>query len=538
MLIFVTSGTVIYYLFFHAMQTEEEGPDYGLPDPEPIESSEGYGISASHPLAVKAGMEVLDNGGNAVDAAIAVSYALGVVEPYGSGIGGGGEMIVLEAGDDEPVIYDYRETAPLTGSIPEYHTGIPGFVKGMEVVHEDFGTAPLEDLIEPAAGLAEGGFKVDTNLNDRLKAAAYRMPVDNLENFYPDGMAIGVNETLEQPELAETLRQIQEEGSEAFYSGELADALLDKAETFNPADLKNYAVVKSKAVSGEFEGYEIISGPPPISGITLIQSLQMAELLNLDSVQDNEADFIHLVGEISKKAYEDRTENIADPAFGKGIPDKLTKEEYAKELAEEISIGELSEDYEVNDSLADKEDHDNTTHFVIVDKEGTMVSATHTLSNFFGSGQFVSGYFLNNMLSNFSMSEGKINSPEPGKRPRSFTTPTIIRNDDMLMGIGTPGGKRIPAIMTQVLIRQLMYEDTLEEALEAPRFYAEGETIYVEEGFDSEALDELRDMGYEVAFRESSFFFGGVQALVIDYEDNQLYGGADPRRGGIWQVKE
>lgn len=537
MVSFLIIGAITYFSIFDFNLMGKE-PDYDVIQSAPLESTSGYGVSASHPLAVKVGMDVLENGGNAVDAAVAISYALGVVEPYGSGIGGGGAMLVLEDGSKKAVAYDYREVAPLTGEIPPSYAGIPGFVKGMEVIHEDFGSLPMEDLIQPSIDLARNGFVADSYLNERLRAAAYRMPVKDLPHLYPGGEPIKVNKLLKQPELAETLTLIKKKGSNAFYTGEISEDILRKVQTFTAVDLKNYSVMKFDAVTGKFGELEVFSAPPPVSGTSLIQSLQMAEILNLESTKTNKADFMHLTSEIIKTVYQDRLQTIGDPTFYNGYNQEILSMEYSEKLAKGISVDRLSDNYEINDSIADLEDHDNTTHFVVVDKEGTMVSATNTLGNFFGSGVYVDGFFLNSQLSNFSMSAKSINKAEPGKRPRSFISPTILRNDEYLMGIGSPGGKRIPMVIAQVILRHTYFDEPIQDAIDAPRFYAEKNRIYVEKGYPKTVLDELRSRGYNITLKDSATFFGSVQTIIVDKEKNVIYGGADTRRNGVWQVAE
>lgn len=527
----------VYFSGFEFKTLSKEAND-AVKQSAQAEGINGYGVSASHPLAVKVGMDILEKGGNAVDAAIAISYTLGVVEPYGSGIGGGGVMLVLENGSDKAVVYDYRETAPISGEIPPSNAGVPGFVKGMEVIHADLGSLPMKDLIQPAINYAKKGFKVDSYFHGRLKAAANRMPVEDLPHLYPKGEAVKKDKVLKQPELARTLTLIRDQGSDAFYTGTISKAILKEIESFSPVDLRNYSVIKRNAVHGQFGNLEVISAPPPVSGITAIQSLQMADILKLETTKNNEADFIHLTSEITKAAYQDRLKNIADPAFYSGFSEEILTMNYSKNLARDISLDNLSDDYEVIDSLADLEDHDNTTHFVVVDKEGNMVSATNTLGNFFGSGVYVNGFFLNSQISNFSMLPDGINSIEPGKRPRSFSSPMILRNDDYLMGIGSPGGKRIPAVVSQVILRHFYFNEPLQEAIDHPRFYSEKNIIYVENGFPKKVLEDLSSRGYEVVVKKSPSFYGAVQAIIVDKKENIIYGGADKRRNGFWQAGE
>src|SRR5699024_5856386 len=431
------------------------------------------GVSASHPAAVEVGIDVLENGGNAVDAAIAVSYVLSVVEPYASGVGGGGETLIY-ADDMEPVSYQYKDVAPQSGDIPPNYTGVPGFVKGMEEMHKDYGTLPMEELIDPAITYAEEGFKINQDLRERLAFASYRLPIDKLPHLFTNGEPAPKGTVIEQPELAETLRAIQKGGADAFYKGEVGDKLVNHVDGLTKEDLEQYTVAKTAPVQGEFNGYQVYSASPPMSGITLIQSLDMAEQYQkvLTDEQLTETDYIHLVSEVSKQAYKDRQAKIGDPNFTDMNMEELVYEDNIEQLAEGINSDEITTDFEVNDSPADEKDYDNTTHFVIIDQDGMVVSTTNTLSNFFGSGDYVDGYFLNNSLENFSTKESSLNYKEGGKVPRSFIAPTILVNDEKVIGIGSPGGKRIPSIMTDVLIKTVLLDKDIDEAIKEPRFFA------------------------------------------------------------------
>lgn len=534
--IIVVAGLVFVYAQQGMFEEEVTNTDYGVEQSETMNSSEGYGVSASHPLAVEAGMKVLEEGGNAADAAVVVAYVLGTVEPYGSGIGGGGEMLIYPHNADEPTVYEYRETAPESGARPETFA-VPGLVRGMEELNNDFGSMDMQDLIQPAIDYAEEGFEVDNHLVDRLGKGSYRMDVADLDAFFPNGEILEVNDTLVQPELAETLRFIQEDGADAFYDGPIADQILEKENTLQAEDLSSYTAATAEAAHGSFAGYDVYSAPPPLAGVTLIQSLQMAEQLNVASTEGNQRDYMHLIGEISKRSYDDRVQNVGDTSFTDTLPtDELTSADYTQQMADTISLDELSEDYEVNDSVSDEEDHDNTTHFVIIDQDGTMVSATHTLGNFFGSGDNVAGFFMNNQMENFSTSDDSLNSIEPGKTPRSFTSPTILTNDEKMIGIGSPGGKRIPMVMTQVLVKYLMFDEPFDEAVEDDRFYIEGNDIFTETELDKDVQSGLRARGYEIYNQTDIDFYGGIQSLVIDEESNSIYGAADSRRNGVWQA--
>ncbi len=496
-----------------------------------------FGVSAADPLAVKVGMDVLENGGNAIDAAIAVSYVLAVVEPFGSGLGGGGGMVVVPDHDESPVFYDYLVMAPGSGNIAEGSVGVPGFVKGLEQIHEELGSMPMETLLQPAIDLAEEGFQVNSILTERLQAARKRLPVNQLEHFYPGGTAIKPGEILKQQELANTIKLIQEDGSDAFYSGEIGQEITSRVQGLEMEDLHGYTVVKNEPVKGVFNGYHIYSAPPPFAGLTLIQNLQMAELMGIEKAGSESVNFVHLLAEISKKSYESRIEYIGDLHFNHVPIRKLSSVDYAKELSSTVLFNQLSKTSNNEATPADKLDHSDTTHFVIYDEEGTMVSATHTLSNFFGSGIYTEGMFLNNQLMNFNQISSSPNFLEPRKRPRSFMAPTILAKDDKpVLGIGSPGGARIPAVISQVLILSMLYEIDFQTAIEAPRFFAEDDTLYVEEQIPDEVKAELINRGYRVVVRESPAFFGGIQGLLVDHNTNELNGGADYRRNGTWEM--
>lgn len=534
--IFVFAGVIFIYAK-QGVFTSSDGPDYGLKNPKAINSEKGYGVSASHPLAVEAGMEVLENGGNAADAAVAVSYMLGVVEPYGSGIGGGGVALISESNSETPVVYQYREEAPASGAIPETFA-IPGFVKGMEKINNDLGTINMAELIEPAIKTASEGYPVNNYLVNRFEKGASRMNVPEMPDYFPNQHILEVNDDLVQPELANSLKLIQEQGSKAFYEGEIAEDILSFVDELEPADLTNYEIEVTEPAHGTFSGYDVYSAPPPLAGVSLIQMLQMAEAANIDEI-DNEVDYIHMFGEITKRAYHDRLENIGDPNFSDEIDaNKITTKDYSEQMIENFNPDKVSENYEINDSISDEEDHDNTTHFVVVDKDNMMVSATHTLGNFFGSGDYVSGFFLNNQIDNYSLSADSPNYLEPEKVSRSFTSPSILISDDKILGIGSPGGKRIPAVMGNILTKYLLLNEDWDSTIEDDRFYIEGNDIFTEIELETDLQAQLRAKGYEIYNIRETDFYGGIQALVYDKKKKELFGTADPRRPGAWQVSD
>ncbi|MBM7570750.1 gamma-glutamyltransferase [Aquibacillus albus] len=500
-----------------------------------------YAVTSDHPIATEIGMKILENGGNAVDAGIAVSYALSVLKPYSSGLGGGGVMLIHPPHVDEPVVYNYRETSPSSGRIPNGGIGVPGFVKGMEQVHSDFGSISMEALIEPSAYLAEEGIIVSKTLENRLNGAAYRMPVDELDDFYPGGTAIRSGNKLVQSELANTLRLIQQNGKSAFYEGKLAENMAATA-GMNVEDLKSYKVKVEAPLKGSFSGYNVFAPQPPTGGIMLIQTLQMAEALGVKNIDVESAEYIHLIGEISRRSYQDRLEHVGDPAFVQVPVEKIIDSSYTKEMAQEIRMDKQNQSFlSPLDSKADENDEGNTTHFVVVDGDGMMVSATNSLSNFFGSGEYVNGVFLNNQLDNFSNSQHSPNAYEPGKRPYSYISPSIFAKEgEPVIGIGSAGGRRITTTLLDVITRIIYFDETLEDAVNKQRFFVEynTETLSLESSVSNAMEQSFHQLGYVIDYSKYASYFGSVQTLMIDYDSKTITGGSDSRREGGWSSRK
>lgn len=487
-----------------------------------------YGVSSSNALATEVGMKVLQQGGNAVDAAIAVSYTLSVVEPYGSGIGGGGGMLIHNSKYNTSTFLNYREYAPYSKKYKENDIGVPGFVKGMEEASKKYGTLPIEKLIQPAIDYAEGGFEVDSNLHYRLDVASYSMEVSRLKHFYPDGLAIEEGDKLIQKELAQTLIAIQKNGSVAFYNGELSQYVSD-ASGIKLEDIQNYEVTEQKPVIDKWKKYNIITAPPPFSGITLIQFLKLSDKLSIPDPKKDIEGYINKLCEIKKVAYKDRFDNIGDPLVNNMQHENLASDQYVDSLYNKIS----------NTNLEVQEDeHESTTHFVVIDKDGMIVSCTNTMSNFFGSRTYTSGFFLNSTLSGLNNNSSSLNCYEPGKRPRTYTCPTIITdNSNLLMGIGSAGGTRIPQVVNQVLLGYFRNNQDIKDSITSPRYILEENTVYTEERLTPNVKNVLEAKGYNVVYKKENFFYGSVQALLLKKDEKKIYGGADFRRQGVYQTK-
>ena len=560
---------------------EEEAAD----EPEPFPDI--YGVSAIHPLAAEVGMAIMEEGGNAVDAAIAVSFMLNVVEPYGSGIGGGGLMLVHERFEGATT-YDYREAAPVTGNENSLYA-VPGLVKGMELAYREQGSGNVSwaDLVAPAARTAREGFEVGNVLHEQIANYTRYVQFDTEANrnmYYPGGQPIPVNDVLVQEELADTLEVIMNEGAEGFYEGAIAEAM-QEAFGFSEEDLTGYEAEITEPASAETAHYTIHGGPSPSSGSVVLQAFQMAERLDLERVLSDdelndvrerlEADgiedeptlgsllrddafmhaYIHLLTEITDIAYEERLDNLGDPAFEQIDHSIFTSDETIDRLLEKLYDRQTVQADPLRatalyDAPGEESNSEHTTHFVILDSDGMMASATNSLGQFFGSGRYSDGIFINSQMENFSDVDTSPNRFEPGKRPRSFVAPIIFeQHGQAVLGIGSPGGRRIPAMVLQTIMQYgFGTEDgealTLQEAIERPRFYTEDGVVHVEERLEDSINQQLRDpnvfRGYTVIEHGSPLFYGGIQglgvALTEDGDVENLFGGGDPRRRGVWQI--
>ncbi|HFK1472862.1 TPA: gamma-glutamyltransferase family protein [Bacillus paranthracis] len=489
-------------------------------------SDESYGVSASNPLVVEEGMKIIRNGGNAVDAAIAISYMLGVVEPYASGVGGGGGMLISFK-DGQKKFIDYRETAPSFTNGQSSSSAVPGFVAGMDLIHQKYGSLSIEELLNPAIQYAEKGFKVDGGLMRRLETAQYRMNMDQVGLFYPNGEAIQEGETLIQSDLAHTLRMIAKEGPAGFYNSNIAEDIYNAAHV-PLEDMQNYKAQELDPAHGTYKGFDVYTAPAPFGGITFLQMLKLTEKENTYEKSGDLADSIGRLGEITSVVYKDRLKRIADPNFTQVDSNALVSDSYISELSEKITK-------EQNDVLPnDIEEHESTTHFVVIDKDGTVVSATNTLSNFFGSGKLTNGFFLNNQLDNFG---NEPNQFEPGKRSRTFTAPSVFeKRGEVVMGIGSPGGNRIPQMLVQVLDKYFNGETNLQEIADESRFAFEKNIVYTEFPMSSKVHSEISSKGYKAVYKDAPMFYGGVQALVKNEKDNKITGASDKRRNGAWKA--
>lgn len=510
--------------------------------------------------------DILRAGGNAVDAAIAAGFALAVTYPEAGNIGGGGFMLI-HMGDDDAFL-DYRETAPLAAHPDMYldengevienasligikAAGVPGTVAGLWSAHQRYGTMSWKDLLMPAVRLAENGFVVAKDLAD--ERLDYSATFGGATNFDAHFGTLKSDAIFKQAELAGTLRRIAETGAEDFYSGKTAGLILAQMDRndglITAADLSRYMAVWREPLRTKWRDYEILAAPPPSSGgFAVIQLLKMKDYLNhyFHGLAHNSAQYIHLVAEMEKRVFADRAEYLGDPDYVDVPIGKLIDDDYIASRAEQIDPEKISTIAAVPPGL---EAHD-TTHYSIVDRWGNAVSNTYTLNDSFGNGVVVegAGFLLNNEMDDFSIKPGvpnlygvvgnAANEIQPGKRMLSSMSPTMLLKDgEVAMVIGTPGGSTIFTSVFQTIVNILDFGMTAEQAVGATRFHhqllpPDLITYSPKRPLPQETISALGDRGYRA---EPHFFsFGDVQVIVRGGDD--LEAASDPRNRGVSKV--
>lgn len=520
------------------------------------EGKNGVVTSANY-YASKIGADIIAKGGNAIDAAVAMGFAMSTVESYYSGLGGGGYMLVRFAKTGETVFLDFREKAP-TGANPDWWPkqedgswggyydmqlcpqgiAVPGYVKGMMYALEKYGTMDRSTVLSPAVELAEKGFPVGAFMNSVLvdEYDWYTITEETAKIYYNEGLPYEVGEIYTNPELGATIRKIIDEGADGFYKGSVADAIIATCNkygnTMTQEDLDSYEVKVRTPVSGNYRGYTIISSPPSSSGGTsVVEILNILENYDVASLEINSAEYMNLFAEAFKIAFADRAQYIADTDFTDVPLEGLQSKEFAAERASLIELG-TTKDYLAGEPYGFQ--GSNTTHFSIMDKEGNIVSMTQTNNG--GSGYVAegTGVLLNGEMADFSTGEGNANSIEVGKRPLSSMSPTIILDPDgnPFAAIGTPGSARIITTCAEMVSHLIDHKLDIQEAINLPRFFCNGGALYMETRIPEETAAELEAMGYTInRTKEYDSYYGGVHG-VIKLEDGTLRGGADPRRDG------
>lgn len=534
----------------------------------PVIGDRGMVVSQSE-IASRIGADVLKRGGNAVDAVVAVSFALAVVLPRAGNIGGDGFMLVHMSEPGRTVAIDYRSMAPAAATREFYvdqkgktsqrarrgHTAaaVPGTVAGLWHVHGKFGSLPWKDLVAPAIELAEQGVVLTHDEAHALEWARKRLSVTEAGRrifFKPDGSAYAPGELFRQPELAWTLRLIAEHGADAFYKGEIAKRIAaDMAKhgaLITEADLAAYRPVERKPIATPYRDTLVVTMPPPSGGgVAILQMLNILERYDLRRLGAGSAEATHLLAEAMKLAYADRTRYIGDPDFARVPLKGLISKNYAAERARSISTRRASRAPDIGPGDPWRHEGTQTTHISVADAAGNVVSNTYTLGSSYGSGAVVegAGFILNDQMKNFALEAGKdvvklstspANALEPGKRMMSTMAPTIVfRDGKPWLVTGTPGGSTILNTIVQVIVNVVDHRMNIAAATHAPRIHQQwkpGE-LEVEPGFNIDTIRLLESKGHKVEMRST---IGSAQSIVL--ENGRFFGAADPRRPGAAAV--
>ena len=492
-----------------------------------------------------AAMQVLKEGGNAIDAAITAQFVLAVTLPEAGNVGGGGFMTIKF--EDSTDFLDYREMAPKSahrdmyldqaGNVKPYESlfgakasGIPGTVAGMWAAHKKYGTLDWERLVAPAVDLAENGFVVHEKLANNIARYISRTQEKGIKSNFSDYFSEAkAGTTFKQPELAETLKAIQQQGKDGFYKGEVATHIVDFMQQngglITHDDLQAYKAVWRKPLQLTWQGYELITAPPPSSGgVAVAQWIGMLEAYDAthDLPAQNSTEYIHVMSEIGKRVFADRAEYMGDPDFVSVPVKALTDADYINERAADIQPASISDTPSIKPGLKESED---TTHFSIMDRWGNAVANTTTINLTFGSGVVVTGagFLLNDEMDDFSAKTGvpnffgavggEANAIEPYKRMLSSMTPTLVtKGDQVVLVTGSPGGTTIISSVAQSLLNALLYDMSAEEAVNSPRFHHQllpKDTIRMHNGFTEATVNELKAMGYTIDNRR----FGDVHLI-------------------------
>ncbi len=530
----------------------------------PVRAKNGM-VASVDATATQVGVDILKKGGNAVDAAVAVGFALAVTHPQAGNIGGGGFMM-LRTKDGTTTAIDFREMAPekatkdmfldaagnadskksLTSHLA---TGTPGTVAGFALALQKYGTMPLNQVVQPAIHLARDGIVVNDALAEDLKTYGSETlpnhPTSKAIFWKTDGNPLQKGDKLVQENLAKSLEMIAETGPDAFYKGAIADQIADEMAKngglISKADLANYKAVERAPISGDYRGYQIFSMPPPSSGgIHIVQILNILENFDLKKYGFGSADTMQIMAEAEKYAYADRSEYLGDPDFVKVPWQALTDKAYAKTLADQIDLAKARPSKEIKPGNLAPYESNQTTHFSVVDKDGNAVAVTYTLNTTFGSGIVAgdTGILLNNEMDDFSAKPGvpnvyglvggEANAVGPHKRPLSSMSPTIVVKDGKTWLVtGSPGGSRIITTVLQMVVNSIDFGMNIAEATNAPRFHHQWlpDELRVEKGFSPDTLKLLQEKGQNVAVKEA---MGSTQSIVVG-PDGVLYGASDPR---------
>lgn len=509
------------------------------------------------------GAEIMAKGGNAVDAAVAMGFALGVCEPFTSGLGGGG-LATIHTAEGENFFIDFREVAPAAATLDLYvdasgenngntkegglASGVPGEVAGLLYLLEHHGTMSREEVMGPAIRIANEGFTVSAYCANAISDAYEKtQKFPEMSKVYLDenGLPWEEGSVITNPDLGKALQLIADQGADVFYKGEIGEAMVATLAKYDGVmtmdDLAGYEVHELKPVTGDYRGYTVISSPPPSSGGThLIEILNILENFDMASMEVNSAEYVHLFAETFKLAFADRAKYMADTNFVTVPLGGLTSQAYADKRAQDIDLNVAMEQAAPDDPSP--YEHTDTTHFSVADVDGNCVAITKTINYYFGSGVMVDGYgfMMNNQMDDFSTDSESVNKIEPGKKPLSSMSPTVVLKPDgsPFLVLGTPGGSRIFSGVAEVISRVIDSKMDLHTAISVPKIwncsnknnlqYEKPLKGYEQYALTDETIAKLTEMGHGELKTTAS---GAFQCIMF-MDDGTLYGTADPRQDG------
>ena len=509
------------------------------------------------------GAEIMSKGGNAVDAAVAMGFALGVCEPFTSGLGGGG-LATIHTAEGENFFIDFREVAPAAATLDLYvdasgenngntkegglASGVPGEVAGLLYLLEHHGTMSREEVMEPAIRIANEGFTVSAYCANAISDAYEKtQKFPEMSKVYLDenGLPWEEGSVITNPDLGKALQLIADQGADVFYKGEIGEAMVATLAKYDGVmtmdDLAGYEVHELKPVTGDYRGYTVISSPPPSSGGThLIEILNILENFDMASMEVNSAEYVHLFAETFKLAFADRAKYMADTNFVTVPLGGLTSQAYADKRAQDIDLNAAMEQAAPDDPSP--YEHTDTTHVSVADVDGNCVAITKTINYYFGSGVMVDGYgfMMNNQMDDFSTDSESVNKIEPGKKPLSSMSPTVVLKPDgsPFLVLGTPGGSRIFSGVAEVISRVIDSKMDLHTAISVPKIwncsnknnlqYEKPLKGYEQYALTDETIAKLTEMGHGELKTAAS---GAFQCIMF-MDDGTLYGTADPRQDG------
>lgn len=529
---------------------------------EPVRATHGM-VVADEPLAADVGMRTLRAGGNAVDAAVAVGFALAVTHPFAGNLGGGGFMLVRQANGRSTFI-DFRERAPAAATRDMYldaqgnatreslegwrSSGVPGTVRGFELAHRKYGSKPWKSLMAPSIQLAKSGFALSYESARSLRTNDKRLAEDPTSRliFLKRGEGLDAGVTLKQPELAATLSRIARFGARDFYEGQIAKRLAAEMAQHGGlitlADLKDYTAVERTPLTGKYKGLDVITAPLPSSGgIGILQMLGMLEGSGFEKTGSGSAASIHYVAEVMRRYFADRSKYLGDPDFVKVPVKMLLDPKYIGNRRDSINPAHATPSEQIGPGLALSAEATETTHFSVVDAQGNAVAVTYTLNNAYGNGITVPGlgFLLNDEMDDFTakpgspnlfgLLQGEANAIQPGKRPLSAMTPTILARDGKpYLVLGAPGGPRIITAVLQTILNLVDFGMNVQDAVDAPRFHHQWQPdkLFLEHGISPDTVALLQSRGHEVEY-SPGVVLARISAILVN--GKWLEGAADGR---------